>query len=326
MQIRFYHPEDDPALMHLERLSPRGLPEPFVHFRRRFIDRAALFPDHQLLVAEDAGQVVGCTAIAVKRTHIGGRPVSVGYIFDVRTHPEIRRRGLGTLLLQAAENYMKDRGLDGAYGHIVTSNVASLRLFGKLGYERTRQLILLTFQPFPMIEFPDYMPRHTDDHTVDHDLVEAVHSSRDLYVPDVADAVHDFGYERWSLDMGGSQFAGVSLFDQSYVFQQWPADKPFPTEEELRMISNASLRMFNEVGIHSPALLKAIVDTLRDNAVADSVSKLSLLIDSQDRVPTFLFAEAHAQMVYWVVFKSFDFASWTPEWQDGPIYVDTREL
>mgnify|MGYP001766817396 CR=1 FL=1 len=30
MQIRFYHPDDDPALMTLERLSPRGLPEPFV--------------------------------------------------------------------------------------------------------------------------------------------------------------------------------------------------------------------------------------------------------------------------------------------------------
>jgi ribosomal protein S18 acetylase RimI-like enzyme len=325
MQIRYYHPEDDPALMQFERLSPRGLPEPFVHFRRRFIDRAALFPDHQMLVVDDGGVVVGCIAIAVKRTQVGGRPVSLGYIFDVRTHPNVRRRGIGTRMLQAAEDYMVDRGVDGAYGHIVTSNVGSLRLFGNLGYERTRQLILLTFQPYPMMEVPDFMPRHTGDYTVDHDLVEAVHSSRDMYVPDVADAVHDFGYERWSLDMGGSQFAGFSLFDQSYVFQQWPAAAPFPTEEELRTISNASLRLFNEVGAHSPTLLQAIFDTLRDNAVADSVSKLSLLLDRMDRVPTFLFAEASRQMDYWLAFKSLN-PEWTPEWQDGPIYIDTREL
>ncbi len=325
MHIRYYHPQDDPALMVLERLSPRGLPEPFVHYRRRFIDRAALFSDHQLLVAEHEHQVVGCVALAVKRTHIGGRPVSVGYIFDVRTHPDVRRRGVGSALLEAVDIYLIGREVDGAYGHIEAGNVASLRLFDKFGYERTRQLLMLFYHPYPMIDFPDWMPRHTEDHTCEQDLVRAVHSSRDLYVSDVAERLKDFGFERWSVDMGAARFAGLSLFDQTYVFQQWPADLPFPSEDEMSSGRNKSLRLFDEIGAHNAPVLQAIFDSVRDLAVTDNVSKLSLLIDRMDRVPVFLFSEAYKQMEYWMVFKSLN-GDWIPEWQDAPLYVDTREL
>lgn len=325
MHIRYYHPDDDPALMQLERLSPRGLPEPFVHFRRRFIDRAALFADHQMLVAEHECRIVGCVAIAVKRTHIGGRPVSLGYVFDLRAHPQVRRQGIGSALVVAVDDYLIEREIDGVYALIVASNMPSLRLFDKLGYQRLRQMILLSFQPYPAVDFPEYLPRHTDDFTTDHDLIEAVHSGRDLYVPDVAARVKDYGFERWTVDIGDAQFAGLSVFDQSYVFQQWPADRPFPTEDELRTQGNKSLRFFDEVGIHNPVLLRAIFDTLRDAAVADSVSKLTLLLDRQDRVPIFLFDEADRQIDYWLSFKSLN-PAWVPEWQDRPVYVDTRDL
>ena len=311
--------------MRLERLCPRGLPEPFVHYRRRFIDRAAIFADHQLLVAEEDKQVVGTGAVSVKRTHVGGRPVSLGYVFDVRTDPAVRRRGVGRALVEAAEEYLAGRSVDGVYAHIVTSNVPSLRLFAKLGYERLRQLILLVFQPYPSFEPPQYMPRRTNDHTYDHDLVTAVHSTRDLYVPDVAERVKDFGFERWSIDLGASNFAGIGMFDQSYVFQQWPANEPFPSEEEMRQRGQKSLRLFDEIGVHNAPLLKAIFDELRDLAVTDNVSKLTMLLDRMDRVPTFLFSEAHKQMDYWMVFKSLN-SEWIPEWQDTPIYVDSREL
>jgi ribosomal protein S18 acetylase RimI-like enzyme len=325
MHIRYYHPQDDPTLMRLERLSPRGLPEPFVHFRRRFIDRAALFPDHQLLVAEHERHVVGCAAMAVKRTHIGGRPVSVAYIFDVRTHPDLRRRGVGSALLEAVEEYLVGRNVDGAYGHIEEGNVGSLRLFERFGYDRARQLLMLFYQPFPIIDFPDWMPRHTEDHTCEQDLVRAVHSARDLYVPDVAERLKDFGFARWSVDMGETRFAGMSIFDQTYVFQQWPADLPFPSEDDMASGRHKSLRMFDETGIHNAPLLRAIFDSLRDAAVTDNVGKLTLLIDRMEKVPTFLFGEAYKQMDYWMVFKSLN-PDWTPEWQDAPLYVDTREL
>lgn len=325
MHIRYYHPDDDPELMNLERLSPRGLPEPFVHYRRRFIDRAAIFSDHQLLVAEDNAEVIGCIAIAVKRTQVGARPVTLGYVFDARTHPRWRQQGIGSALVRAVDDYLNERHVEGVYGHIETSNLPSLKLFAKMGYERVRQLLMLFFQPFPLLEFPDWMPRHTENHTADQDLVQAVHSTRDLYVADVAERVKNFAFERWSVDLGGGQFAGMSLFDQSHVFQQWPAHLPFPTDEELSCSGNRSLRLFDELGTQAAHLMRAVFDTLRDLAVTRSASKLTLLIDRMDRVPAFLFEESYRQMAYWMVFKTLN-PRWIPEWQDGPIYMDAREL
>jgi ribosomal protein S18 acetylase RimI-like enzyme len=325
MHIRTYRPDDDPALMALERLCPRGLPEPFIHYRRRFVDRAALFADYELFVAENDGNIIGTGAVGLKRTHIGGQPVSLGYVFDIRTNPAYRRRGIGQALVEAIDDYLIECGMDGVYGHIIATNVASLKLFAKMGYQRLRQIMMLIYQPYPMFDIPDWMPRHEDHHCTDHELIEAVHRSRDLYVPDVSEHVKDFGFQRWSLDMGSAQFAGMSLFDQSNVFQQWPAHLPYPTEEEMKTRGTKSLRLFDEVGIHNSHLLQTIFDTLRDLAVTDRVSKLTMLIDRMDRIPTFLYSEASNQLEYWMVFKSLN-PDWTPEWQDGPIYVDAREL
>lgn len=324
MHIRNYHPEDDSALMALERLCPRGLPEPFIHYRRRFIDRAALFSDHLLLVAEEGQRIVGTVAVGVKRTHIGGTPVSLGYIFDLRTHPQYRRLGIGQALVEAVDYYLIEREIDGVYGDIVAPNISSLRLFEKLGYERVRQLMMLEYYPFPAYEFPEWMPRQSNQPTADQDIVQAIYSGRDLYVPDVAERVQDFGFQRWTVDLGDTHFAGMSLFDQGYVFQQWPADQPFPdgNNEHYRA---KSLRLFDEIGAHNPALMRGIFDHLRDIAVADNVSKFTLLLDRMDRVPSFLFAEAYRQLDYWLVFKSLN-PDWLPEWQDAPIYVDTRDL
>ena len=55
------------------------------------------------------------------------------------------------------------------------------------------------------------------------------------------------------------------------------------------------------------------------------MSKLTLLIDRMEKVPTFMFSEAYKQMDYWMVFKSLN-PDWMPEWQDAPLYIDTREL
>jgi len=324
MRIRNYHPDDDSALMALERLCPRGLPEPFVHYRRRFIDRAALFSDHQLLVAEEQGALIGGIGLGVKRTHIGGEPVSLGYVFDLRTHPNFRRRGIGRALVDAVDDYLFEREIDGVYADVVASNLPSMRLFEQAGYRRVRQLLMLFYYPFPAIEFPEWMPRQSDDHTADQDVVRAVHSSRDLYVPDVAERVKDFGFQRWTVDLGDSRVAGMSLFDQSYVYQQWPADQPFPVEGDVQRWAK-NLRLFDEVGTHNAPLLRSVFDALRDVSVGESVSRITLLIDRMDRVPTFLFSEAANQMDYWLMFKSLR-PGWVPDWQDAPVYTDTRDL
>lgn len=325
MVIRFYRPEDDPALMILERRCPRGLPEPFVHYRRRFIDRAALFPDHQLLVAEQAGAIVGAGAVSVRRTQIGGQPATLGYVFDVRADPAMRRSGIGQSLVAAIDDYLIGRGADGVYAHIVASNVPSLRLFAKLGYRQLRQTLLLIFRPLPAPRPPAWTPHCTGDPAAGQDQVQAVHGARDLYAPGVAEQVKELGFERWSVDLGGAQFAGVSLFEQSRVFQQWPAELPFLSEEDMRQRGERTLRLFDEVGLHNPPLLQAVFDTLRDRLAGDHASRLTLLIDRSARIPPFLLSAAWKQIDYWTVFKSLK-PGWTPEWRDTPLYIDAREL
>jgi hypothetical protein len=117
----------------------------------------------------------------------------------------------------------------------------------------------------------------------------------------------------------------MSLFDQNYVYQQWPADLPFPSEDEICNGCNKSIRLFDEIGTHNAPLLHALFTILRDVAVTDDVIKMTLLVDRMDRLPSFLYAETYKQMDYWMVFKPLN-PDWIPEWQDGPIYVDTREL
>jgi ribosomal protein S18 acetylase RimI-like enzyme len=64
-----------------------------------------------LLVAESAGRVVGAV--------IAGWDGWRGNIYRLAVHDEHRRRGIGAQLIEAAENYLRDRGV-----HRVTALVA----------------------------------------------------------------------------------------------------------------------------------------------------------------------------------------------------------
>src|SRR5215472_8604456 len=113
MRIRPYRPADDAALMAIEYRSPRGASDPFVHYRRRFIDRAALFADCQLFVLELGERVAGCVGIALKFTQVSREPVTLGYIFDLRVDADLRRQGFGKVLLRYVEDYAISRGAVG---------------------------------------------------------------------------------------------------------------------------------------------------------------------------------------------------------------------
>src|SRR5579863_3753866 len=134
MRIRPYRPADDTELMAIEYRSPRGASDPFVHYRRRFADRAALFADCRLFVLEIDGRVAGCVAIALKSTQVSRESVMLGYIFDLRVDVDVRRQGFGKLLLRYAEEFAYSSGAVGTYGLIVSVNLPSLRLFDQQGY------------------------------------------------------------------------------------------------------------------------------------------------------------------------------------------------
>ncbi|MBA3532606.1 MAG: GNAT family N-acetyltransferase [Ardenticatenales bacterium] len=316
MIIRPYVEADDPALMVLERQCPRGDPDPFVHYRRRFVDRAALFTEYYLLLIESQGTIVAVAAASIKNSTIKGQSMRIGYIFDVRVSPAMRRQGLAATLVEGLEADLQSMGCEGVYAHVVATNVASLRLFTNLGYTRQRQLRFLTYQPMPLFT-SDPVPvlRHR---APPYDEIAYHHREHDLFVEDVAPSLVPFDFECWESQEGS---ASISLFDQSQVFQQVPIDAPWPTPEEIAR-RGRHWRLFHPFG--NAADLQPLFDTIRDQAVSENINKLTMLVDVEDPLPSFIYAETTDQREYVALTRPFD-----PKWDGtfGPkFYCDTREL
>jgi len=323
MQIRPYQPEDDPLLMQLERQCPRGFPNPFVHFRRRFIARAELYKESLTLVALDQGQIVGVSSIVLKDTFIGGIPVKVAYTFDSRVAPTHRRRGIGHTLVNEKLKWAVQRGAVGAYSLIIATNQASLGMVAKSGYKKVRLILYLEYTPYPILETPLYNAEFTDS-PADHDLVDATFYPRDLYVPYVVDRVRDYDYQRWSIRDEQDNYAALSVYNQSHVFMQISADDPYPkTEAEINRLGR-NLQIFDEVGMHNGKLMHALFQWLRDDAIVSNVNRLTWLVDRNDPVPHFILADASEQKDYWLLFKSFH-DGWEPNWSER-VYLDPRDL
>ncbi len=318
MIIRPYQPADDPALMAIEYRSPRGASNPFVHWRRRFADRARLFADHQIFVLDDDGIVAGCVAIAVKQVMVSGGWLPLGYLFDLRIDPVYRRFGWGTVLTDYIESYAIDRGIVGVYGQIVTVNLPSLTLFDQRGYQRIRQLLYLEYPP--AAAWPSPIPIECDS---GDDMVRFTPiTDRDFYTEDVAASVGNFDYVRWFHDTEFG-YANISTFEQSHVYRQIALDDLTLPEEVIQQQAR-SLRLFHLMGTEQIDLFQAAFDTVRDQALVNNLYSLSLVVDAEETLPGFIFSEANQQKRYWTMFKSLH-PEFNPQWS-SPFYVDAREI
>ena len=320
MRTRWYTEADDPALMHLERQCPRGEPSPFVHYRKRFIDRAAIFNQYCLLLVEEASEVMACAAAVIKDTRVRGQPVRLAYIFDVRVAPKMRRQGLAfTLLTHLEQELLTNFHCDGAYAHIVATNQASVRLFEALGYHRRRQLRLLTYSPYPLLNTQTL--RYWRSSVPRGDLYAARYGTYDGWVNDAACALQPFGFEEWQYGSSRNSNSSLCLYRQSQLFQQIPADAPWPTAEEMAQ-RGQHWRVFHPFG--TPETLAQLFAALRDAAVSANVNRISFLADAEEPIPTFFYAESQTQREYVVMTSSY-----SHRW-DGTFgrtfYCDTREL
>ncbi len=320
MRIRPYRSADDAELMAIEYRSPRGASDPFVHYRRRFADRAALFADCQLFVLEHEERVAGCVAVALKYTQINRDPVTLGYIFDLRVDTDLRRQGLGKLLVKCVEDYALSRGAIGMYGLIVSVNLPSLRLFEQQGYMRIRQALYLEYPP-QAVESPSAMPIDCDS---SDDLIRFTPiADRDFYVDDVTGRVADKDYVRWFHDSNFG-YASLSTFDQSRVYRQIALDDLALPGEVLQQRAR-SLRLFHPIGAQeSPDLMQMVFDTVRDQALANGCYSLSLITDAEEILPGFFFAAAEHQKRYWLIFRNLH-PDFEMQW-GSPFYIDAREI
>ena len=102
---------------------------------RTRLARLAVLPDHAIIVAELNGVVCGWVHAHVQQSLVGGER---GAILGLVVAREVRRAGIGRLLMSEAERWVRDRGLDEV---IVRSNVKrseSHAFYPAIGYKQFR--------------------------------------------------------------------------------------------------------------------------------------------------------------------------------------------
>ena len=134
-----------------------------------FVDKSRQFPAYSILVAVQGspgsnGPVVGVVAGAVTEGYVNAAPTQVGYVFDLRVHPDHCRKGLARGLMDALEDDLETKhGVEYIYLTVNRRNEAARALYAQRGYAVISQRAL-TFRP---LFFP-YLARivgrgHVDD-------------------------------------------------------------------------------------------------------------------------------------------------------------------
>jgi ribosomal protein S18 acetylase RimI-like enzyme len=87
----------------------------------------ALLSDNTVLVADDAGTLVGTL-------YLGTANASFGYVFGVYVVPEARRRGVAETLVREAARILRDQRRPYLVLGVDTENHAARALYEKLGF------------------------------------------------------------------------------------------------------------------------------------------------------------------------------------------------
>ena len=99
---------------------------------RRYVRAIRRHPDAAVLVAEDDGTIVGRLSLArdphPASAHVGDLGLMVAAAY--------RRRGIGTALLAAAEEWARGAKVTKLELHVFPHNEAAIALYERCGYER----------------------------------------------------------------------------------------------------------------------------------------------------------------------------------------------
>ena len=92
---------DDEAALNLEELCTQGGSLSLRYRRSSFKTRSSLYANSRIYCAKHGGKLVGIAAGALKPVKLHGHSVNALYGYDLRVHPDYRRRGIGRKLGEA---------------------------------------------------------------------------------------------------------------------------------------------------------------------------------------------------------------------------------
>lgn len=99
---------------------------------RRYLKAVRRYPHAAVLVAVDDGRIVGRLSLG-RDAHPASAHVADLGLMVAATH---RRRGIGRTLMEAAELWAREAGIEKLELHVFPWNEPAIRLYEALGYER----------------------------------------------------------------------------------------------------------------------------------------------------------------------------------------------
>ncbi len=104
-------------------------------------------PDSVVLVAEQAGEVVGYVYAGLEPMSWMELRAACGFVHDVYVEAGARRRGVGERLVRAAIAWLESKGQPRVVLWSAQGNEAAQRLFARLGFRHTMAEMTLELEP-----------------------------------------------------------------------------------------------------------------------------------------------------------------------------------
>ncbi len=134
--VRQFHPDD---IKDVVSINQRCLPE---NYPDQFFLGLHYHAPQAFFVAEMEGEIVGYIMCRIERgiSGFGRLPVKKGHIVSVAVLRSVRRRGIGTALINAGMQGMIDYGANEFFLEVRKSNEEAVSVYEKLGYSVRRVL------------------------------------------------------------------------------------------------------------------------------------------------------------------------------------------
>lgn len=133
ISIRPFEERDNGNLLEIEALCPQGNDKCAMCVRKKdAISRYRIYDTWNVIVAEVDGKVAGWTGWMVKEDPL--KRERYIYLAEVMVHPDFRRMGIASRLVEEAERWALVEVASYIYCYIYEPNTASTTLFSALGY------------------------------------------------------------------------------------------------------------------------------------------------------------------------------------------------
>jgi len=344
-RIREATPDDNAALLELEKDSPQGTGISILIDREDYFYRSRVHPQSHVLIAEEGGRLVGVMAYAIKSAVIDGAPERVAYFYDLRGEATYRRsmkRGLFRLWREILSD-IESQDAAFIYGHVKADNLASLNVSSRMGAEVAAEFDILTLPS--LAGRPMALDPHLDALEAEIDRIAARVGPRDLRPWDFGAPYRrgrELGYLKGIFRIeDGASTAQVSAWDLSSIYRGrvvrmplsltalgWllnPVARVLPTPRVPRPGESIRyLQLFDPIceGPEGRRLMKRLLQQLRRNAYADGIDILTLFAYRDDplaRLPRFF---PEKRLHYFTMVRPCR----RPDLPQRPLYLDIRDI